>query len=349
MNNDVCNTHTETGGEPLGMEIMNMAYAYNSEDYALKHTIFLSCEIRNKSTNNYKDFYVGFFVDFDIGYGWDDYVGCDSLLNLAYGYNGNEIDEGSPFAYGIHPPAQGAMFLNKKMDAFIYYNNSHPGPFGDPDEAAQYYNYLRAIWKDGRPLTFGGNGYNYDSNHYTKFAFSGDPVTKTGWSEILPNGPGFKPNTPGDRRGVMSAGPFTFLAGGTICIDIALPYARDTQGDNTTAVALLKQNAQTIQQFYNNQNYEDRCSGTIAVIDNKSKYDKIQIYPNPSNGQFVVSSDKIIEKIELFDVFGRKVFSDVPKTQTTQINTPLPEGLYIYRAMLQDKSICSGKISVTKP
>ena len=52
----------------------------------------------------------------------DDYVICNVPLNLGYGYNGDDNDEG--FAgYGLNPPAQGALvMLNKSMDKFVYYN-----------------------------------------------------------------------------------------------------------------------------------------------------------------------------------------------------------------------------------
>ena len=125
VNNDACGNHTETGGESLGVEILSMAYAYNDPDEDLQNTIFLSYELRNKSSNNYKDFYFGCFGDFDIGYSRDDYIGCDTLLNLMYGYNGTDIDgAGEVGSYGENPPAQGAMLLNQTMNAFVYYNNS---------------------------------------------------------------------------------------------------------------------------------------------------------------------------------------------------------------------------------
>ena len=346
INNDLCGFHTESKGEPLGVEVLSMAYAYNSTDYALNNTLFLSYEIRNKSTNNYKDFYIGFFADFDIGYGKDDYIGCDSLLNLAYGYNGTKVDgSGESYAYGANPPAQGAMFLNQKMSSFMYFINAM-GPMGDPLNAVGYYNNLNGKWINGVPLTYGGDGYNSESTNYTHYAFSGDPVTKTGWTEVTPNGPGSTPNQPADRRGIMSSGPFTLNAGESLCIDIALPFAQDLEGDNITSVALLKQNAQTIQQFYNQQNYETRCSENIGIKENKKNYDKILVYPNPSNGQFVVSCDQIIENIELYDVVGKKLFTDTPNNNTAQINLRLTEGLYFYRTRLQDGSIYSGKILV---
>jgi hypothetical protein len=344
INNDICAPHTESGGLPFGVEILSMAYAYNTQDEALNNTIFISYMIRNRSEKNYYDFYVGLFADFDIGWGYDDYIGCDTLLNLAYGYNGREIDgDGQPYAYGETPPAQGAMFLNQKMSAFMSLDNTF-GATGDPSTAIQYYYNLQAKWKDGTPLTLWGNGYNPGSTNYTNFALSGDPVTKTGWNEFTPDGPGSNPNTPSDRHGVMSAGPFTLPAGQSICIDIALPFA---QGENYLAsVTLLKQRAQAIQQFYNSQNYGNSCGGGVGVIENEIHPAKVQIYPNPSNGRFVVSCEKVIETIELYDVLGKKVFSGTPKAQTTQIDTGLPQGLYIYRLVLQDNSVRSGKIVV---
>jgi hypothetical protein len=70
------------------------------------------------------------------------------------------------------------------------------------------------------------------------------------------------------------------------------------------------------------------------------------VYPNPNNGQFTVASEKVIESIELYDIMGKKVYSDTPKTQTTQISARLTPGLYFFRAVLQDKSVSSGKIMV---
>jgi len=194
--------------------------------------------------------YVGFFADFDICYAYDDYIGCDSLLNLCYGYNSQPIlpwQTGQCYEY---TPSQGAMFLNSKMNSFIHFDLVN-SPMGSPADANAFYNYLQGLWKNGTPLTYGGIGYNPTSTHYTKFAFSGDPETKTGWTEMTPNGPDNPHNPPDDRRGIMSAGPFNLKAGEKIKIDIALPFAQDLNGDHLTSVTMLKQNAQKIQQFYN--------------------------------------------------------------------------------------------------
>jgi len=342
INNNVCGLHGESGGTPLGVEIMSTAYAFNSEDYALNHTMFLSYEIRNKSDRNYKDLYVGFFADFDIGFGDDDYIGCDSLLNLGYGYNGKAIDgSGQIYAYGNQPPAQGAMFLNKKMSSFMYFNNGFHPIYGDPADNFQYYNYLQGIWRNGTPLTYGGTGYNEESTNYTKYAYSGDPATKTGWTELSVNGQGTY-NDPGDRRGLLSAGPFNLKAGEKIKIDIALPFAQDLEGDYLTSVTMLKQNAQKIQEFYDNV--------ILNIKQIEPKTGLLTVYPNPSNGQFIVSSNQNIKTVDFYDVMGRVQKGEVRREKgegKIYIDfSNLPKGFYMYRAVLEDNSVCSGKIIV---
>ena len=342
--NDAMGTHAESKGNPLNMEILGMAYAYNSTDSALNNTIFLSYILRNKSMNDYQDLYFGYYSDFDIGFFDDDYVGCDTLLNLAYGYNATEVDGDSYWdwmSYGAHPPAQGAMFLNQKMSAYIRY---YGGIAGTPTNAMEYYRNLQGKWRNNSPITYGGNGIG--GSEITNYMFSGDPVTGTGWTEITPNGPGSTPNTPYDVSGTMSTGPFTLAAGKSICIDLALPFARDYQGDNLSSVALLKKYAKEIQQFYNSQNFEHNCSNTIGIKEKVVYNDKLLLFPNPSNGQFTVTCEYVIERIELFDMLGKKVFSSTPKVQTTQINTQLHKGLYIYHIMLDNCTSRSGKIMI---
>ena len=300
IQNDDC-YHTESMGSKLGVEILGMMYAYDADKVELSNTIFLSYTIRNKSANNYQDLYIGFFSDFDIGFAEDDYVGCDSTLNLGYGYNGKPVDgSGESHAYGDNPPAQGVMFLNQKMSAFMYFTRTS-GPtipiYIFP--SIECYRYLRAYWSNEVPLTYGGTGYNPASTDTTKYAFSGDPETGTGWTEVNAG------NTPYDRRGVLSAGPFTLSANESICIDIALPWARSTQG-YLNSVTLLKESAQAIQQFYNQQNYVDYCNFPVGIKEIENNFD-IQVYPNPAKNELRVTSYELqVTNVEVFDVYGRK-------------------------------------------
>jgi hypothetical protein len=339
--NDAMDVHTETGGARFNFDVLGTAYAYNSSDLILQNTIFLSYELLNNSSQEYNNFYFGFWTDFDLGYAYDDYVGCDTALNLGFVYNGTDIDgNGEPHAYGENPPAQGAMLLNQKMSAFVYHNNDN-SITGDPRYAVEYYNLLQAKWKDGTHITYGGDGYNPGStDDYTNFMFSGDPINKTGWTELTPNGPGSEPHIPSDKHGLMSSGPYTFKAGERLRLDIAYPYARDNGGKSAlSSLALLKNFSTEIQEYYDEEIVGIHEHNDIAT-------GKILVYPNPSNGQFTLSSEKAIEHIAVYDLLGKVMYESTPKTTSIQLNTHLPQGLYIYRAVLEDKSVCAGKVVV---
>jgi hypothetical protein len=58
------------------------------------------------------------------------------------------------------------------MSKFVYYNNDGSN-IGNPNNAQQYYNYLRGIWKDGSPLVYGGNGYQTSGADSCDFMFPG--------------------------------------------------------------------------------------------------------------------------------------------------------------------------------
>ena len=119
--NDDRNVHMETEGEKLRVEIHGMAYVFNiPEDSALMNTVFMNYKIINRSANTYHNTYIGVFTDTDIGYPFDDYIGCDVERSYYYGYNGNPVDgTGQPGSYGANPPAQAVAFIG--------------GPYMDPD------------------------------------------------------------------------------------------------------------------------------------------------------------------------------------------------------------------------
>jgi len=117
--NDKGNVHTETTGAPVGMEIRGQAFAFSTND-EINNMTFYSYEIINRSTFSLTGTYFSQWVDTDLGYSYDDYVGCDVNRGLGYCYNGVSIDgTGQPEAYGVQPPAIGVDFFQ--------------GPYMDPD------------------------------------------------------------------------------------------------------------------------------------------------------------------------------------------------------------------------
>jgi hypothetical protein len=298
--------HTESGGKKLGVEMQAMYYAYDQpEDSALSQTVFGSKSIINRSQKDYHDVYAAFFVDFQIGYEWDDYIGCDTLLHSAFVYNGLPVDgSGESYAYGAHPPAQSFTCLNFNMDSFIYYFLSSIYPYPEvqyaPKNAIEFYNYMNSIWRDGTPLTYGGTGYGGDE--LVNYAFPGDPVTNEGWTE---ESAGIEP---GYRRGLVATGPTTLLSGDTLALDFALVFARDYEGDHISSVALLKERIGQIRDFYQE---------ALSVEETHQENPALKVFPNPFSGELVVETASFSSTIDwsVVDMLGKTVSSGKVQNQ----------------------------------
>jgi hypothetical protein len=232
--NDGREIHTESQGKSMNVEIHCNAYAFdNVQDSNLYNTIFVHYDLYNRSEKTYEDTYLGFFLDFDLGYAWDDFVGCDVSRGAAYVYNGNAIDgTGEPDAYGENPPVQSMVILggatmpedgidnpaggcnesvnglnfgdgiadNERLGltGFSYFCNTSANPnITDPQSAPEYYNYLSGLWKDNTSLMYGGTGHYFDPQAVgpaCKFMFPGaSDPLNWGTNCNFPNG-GFNQN-----------------------------------------------------------------------------------------------------------------------------------------------------------
>ncbi len=127
--NDKGNYHSETTGEPIGLEIRSQYFAFATND-EINNMTFYSYEVINRSTYTLTGTYFSQWVDPDLGYANDDYVGCDVKRGLGYCYNGTPVDgTGQFYAYGAHPPAVGIdFFQGPYMDAD---NRDNPRFTGD--------------------------------------------------------------------------------------------------------------------------------------------------------------------------------------------------------------------------
>ena len=187
--NDKGDIHTETNGEQIGIEIQMQAFAFATSD-AVNNMTFYKELVINRSTNVLNDCYIGQWVDADLGFFADDYVGCDTVRGLGFCYNGDNYDD-EPNGYGSNPPAIGVDFFqgpfsdaddgidNDKdgiidevdslgrperisMSKFIYYNNDF-SVRGNPSTAQHFYGYLSGFWRNGAAIVDdrdgNGNGF----------------------------------------------------------------------------------------------------------------------------------------------------------------------------------------------
>lgn len=109
--NDKGNAHTESGGQPIGMEIRAQAFAFATNDQVNNMT-FYNYTLINQGTQTLLNTYFGQWVDSDLGNFQDDFVGCDVRRGLGYSYNGDNNDESTQNpGYGVQPPAVGVDFF----------------------------------------------------------------------------------------------------------------------------------------------------------------------------------------------------------------------------------------------
>ncbi len=209
------------GTNPIYSEVHLTAWGYTGDSLSvrfLNDVQFVSYEVINKSTKNWEKACIGLVDDPDLGDATDDYIGCDTILNLGYDYNSDDIDgSGNPPSYGQDPPAFGFKYLlsplyytgnmndsvvyyfppgsNKRfvkrgfkqlgMTSFNYFTGTGAGGIvceQDPSQPIEGYRFLAGIKKDG------ASWFHPHTKQRTNKTYTGDPETGEGWTEYGYNG-----------------------------------------------------------------------------------------------------------------------------------------------------------------
>lgn len=342
--NDAAGIHTESGGEPMGIEIHLMVYQYVSLDY-LNSTSFINLRVFNRGNYSFNNFRTGFWMDGDIGFYGDDYIGCDSTRNVIYCFNGDNTDEdnGGALGYGLNPPSIGVVSLTNPISTAGYYSSASVFPAGEPTNAIEFWNALNARGQNGTHWVYGGTGYSGSSGATTtptNFMYSGNPYTSSGWTESG------NLNPPGDRRSIFSLDSVEFNSNQMICNDFAIVYSR--LGNNLENVQGVINLADSVKQFFDSQ-IALNCNQVTAGIES-SEFNKYTFYPNPSSGQLTFSPNEQWTEysIEVTDISGKLVYSSEYKTnEPVQIDMHTNQGVYILSIKVLD-DVYTERIVISK-
>ncbi len=229
--------HSNDAGEtnPLGIEVKQTVFGFDRIG-SLGNMVFVRYRIFNKGANTLEDCYFSIWYDPDLGTAGDDFVGCDTTIDLGFVYNADN-DDGQ---YGAAPPAMGCDFFQGPLietgdeadtalmwdTTWVGYTNMGLTSFNkyingtDPDNFGQTYGFMQGLTKEGDP-------YVYDGMEL-KFVLSGDPVTGEGDLDIAP----------ADRRWMQTTGPITFRPGDSTEILTAMIIGQGA--DNISSVAVVK-------------------------------------------------------------------------------------------------------------
>lgn len=269
INNDLSGSRTGFNSSVSGLdaEIHSYAYELESEYEIFKDCIFLNVVLKNRSQDTYKDVYLGLWFDFDIGGSIDDHIGCDSSLNIFYGYNADNTDDD----YLNNIPAQGVMLLNRDFSSFIGYNNSANAINGNPQNVVDFDNLLLGYWKNGNAISQTGNGTDSIGVATTKFLFNHGTNQESG--------PG------NDKRALGSIGPLKLSPGESECFDLVVFPAIDSS--SVLAIASIDEllnKADTIKKLFNlvGSGCGSSLINAVSTEHIKNDSNKISVYPNPS-------------------------------------------------------------------
>lgn len=253
---------------PIGLEIQVSLLGYRRYD-ALDNCIFKQVRVIYKGTENTStdaridSMYLAQWSDPDLGELGDDLVGCDTLLNLGFVYSSSFSDFEFE-KYHLLPPAAGynilagpivpmerstaifdfktiSGFRNLPMTSFTFFASlmNDPDYWGRIyDATLQWWNILRGFRH--RPTSPPEPYVNPFTGAVTKFRVPGDPVTDVGWIDV----------NPGDRRMILSSGPFNLALGDTNEITIAL--VAGLGGDRLLSISVMRYYDRIAQAAFNN-------------------------------------------------------------------------------------------------
>ncbi len=285
---DVARAQNLYGSDPIGLELQVTAWMYNQPENSLGQAIFKRYRLINKSGKRLDRMYIAQWSDCDVGDYADDLVGCDTLLNMGFAYNGQEDDklfttfDMPPPAFGYDllqgPVVKGVPggdlnrngiddardfaivnfkqigpgYINLPMTSFGYFatgNSQWSDPLlGEYEGTLQWYNLLRGFL----PLE--------DLDNPTPFYEHNDPQHGKSTKFPLAGDPvngdpmvddidGLGGNFyPGARRFVVSSGPFVMQPADTQ--EVLVAVVGGLGGDRLQSIVDMKGNDRLAQRVY---------------------------------------------------------------------------------------------------
>ena len=321
----------EATGNPLYDVRLNLFHFACEEESSLNNSLFSQYIIINRFEEELTDVHWGLFTDFDLGCPSNDYIGSFPERAVAYVYNGTNIDEDCNQipGFGEHPPIAGVDIIRgpleigqeQALSSIMAFNNGGIGNFPpattDPNTTDEFFNYLQGKWRDGSSLTAGGIGYG--GTQEVNFAFPDIPGEMNGWSETQAN------NEPGDRRTIMSFGPFSGEIGAVNEFIASYSVYEGTASQVENILAFRDQIDENQAFFDGCFQPSDNCMQVLTDIETPDWINSIQIFPNPASNILTIESDQVIQQVRLYDMSGKELLQT--KTTTLSVNH-LTAGLY---------------------
>lgn len=323
MFNDAKKSHSETFGQITYTEVHVMLYAYeNPYSDFVDNSFFVHYELYNRSEDlTYPDFYITQFLNYELGYFRDDYVGTHIGKNIAYVYNSDNDDE-TFVGYGENPPAFGWTLLNKSYTSTMF-RDGGAFPFGVPWTADQIFYGMQGLYNDGSAMNYLGNQNPKDEP--TQFVFPGNtnPLFEDDWFHYSSHSPGNYSTMLATTK-VEDFGP-----GDKICLDYAGVFSRDNTPDQMHQLNQLFADVDGVKSIYDYENFN--CSSQVLSTDETTLH-TLEI--TQINQTLVITQPETglsQRPIQIVNALGQTLLSiSIDPTETEQVIdiSHLPSGVY---------------------
>jgi len=317
-------THTQSGGLPLNMRVQASFFGFDCPTGTpLNRAVYVVYNLIYQDTIPLDSCYFGVYLDFQIGNGNDDYIGCDPAHKMVYAYNGDDLDEGG---FETSPPVMAVDFLRGPIDSNAnVLTLKHFVPVEDVallQSPEAYFNILKGRHADGAP--YPNNG----------LVYTGDPLNPSGWTEKSDG------NQPGERKAVASIGPFTLLPGANNELILGYFWVRKgADGSLADNLSVLLANDNKVQDAFDNCfDLMDGCPGDVATEAPNARLN-ITVTPNPYADWITIESkETLIQSVNLYDALGRQVQTmEALESALIQMQTnKVPTGMYYLVVRTQD-------------
>lgn len=321
-----------------GMELHQTVYLFTEGSQVLQNSILMATKMYNRSTEDYSNFRVGVFSDFDFGDPRDDYFGSSEEHNAMFAYNGDANDQ--QFAKDFPGFVFGSILCGLQGAGYFGFS----GQFSEDE----FYKSLNHRWFNGSCWM------DLDSN-LTRFMFHGPIEAPNAYNELFYN------NSGGDRRGLAIFIPQDFMAGESRTFLSAY-----THKENPTSRPQKTVLAETLQQLESIENYLLQNHSSHPYLSEVSNCGEIQepdcqttsiteldandfvLYPNPSKGLIRVVTHYPLDTYEVYDSSGKlqKAGSFSANTNLDIDLRSLDAGLYYIRLFGRDGKSVSKAISL---
>jgi hypothetical protein len=306
--NDAGNRNA-TGGEELGIEVKQFLYSFNQTSDKKGEWQFLRIVVTNKNNFDLKNFALGFSAKIWIQNGNNNFIETYPQHNAIRGYTADTND---------NQPSVSIILLNNKLTSSLYMNDAADLVTGFPTNNYEVFNMLNGRWKNGKTLTYGGNGVDGAESARYVYPAGRDPENQLfSWTEENSG------NVSGIRRVLLNTEPSVLESGKSIEYRIAIMVHQ------TKDTSLISKELTLLNTTYQ--------KGELTTVSKIQPAEAFNIFPNPANQTtgFTIHTPLPASTFSISDMKGRNIQLEVNEISNNKFfvkpKIPVSEGIYILK------------------